>query len=73
MNVSEWQDRHEYKYHLTEEEERQAENDKRIEEYFKIKVKAEQQENKLKEEVRIWGLAQSHVSEDSTAAAKIAR
>ena len=53
MNVSEWQDRHEYKYHLTEEEQRQEDNDKRIEEYFKIKVKAEQQENKLKEEVRI--------------------
>ena len=53
MNGAEWQDRHEYKYHLTEEEEHQAENDKRIEEYFKIKVKAEQQENKLKEEVRI--------------------
>ena len=55
MNVSEWQDRHEYKYHLTEEEERQAENDKRIEEYFKRKANAEQQEKtqKLKEEVRI--------------------
>ena len=53
MNVPEWQDRHEYKYHLTEEEQRQEDNDKRIEEYFKIKVKAEQQENKLKEEVMI--------------------
>ena len=52
---TDWLDHHEYKYHLTEEEERQADNDKRIEEYFKRKAKAEQQEKtqKLKEEVRI--------------------
>ena len=55
MNVSEWQDRHEYKYHLTEEEERQAENDKRIAKYFEGKLKPSNKKiiRKLKEEVRI--------------------
>ena len=55
MNVSEWQDRHEYKYHLTEEEERQAENDKRIAPYFAGTLKPSNRKiiRKLKEEVRI--------------------
>ena len=55
MNVSEWQDRHEYKYHLTEEEERQEENDKRIAKYFEGTLKPSNKKiiRKLKEEVRI--------------------
>ena len=55
MNVSEWQDRHEYKYHLTGEEEHQAENDKKIAKYFEGTLKPINRRiiKKLKEEVRI--------------------
>ncbi len=55
MNVSEWQDRHEYKYNLTEEEQRQEDNDKRLAKYFEGTLKPSNKKiiRKLKEEVRI--------------------